>query len=108
MLTTTERRFIRNWQEQREGGKLSYILLYTVVGTFIATIILSVFLVLFFQVVFGSFPFWLVLISGFLISFISSWINWNRNEQKLQQIIRREIKADEHRTDQENGTKSPV
>jgi hypothetical protein len=108
VLTTTERRFIRHWQEQREGGKLSYILLYSAVGTFIATIILSVFLVLFFQVVFGTFPFWMVVVSGFLISFISSWLTWNRNEQKLQRIIRREVKADERRTDQENEPKSPV
>ena len=94
MLTTTERRFIRLWQEQREGGKLSYILLYSVVGTFIATIILSVFLVLFFQVVFGTFPFWIVVLSGFLISLVSSWLTWNRNEQKLKKIIHREVDAD--------------
>jgi len=94
VLTTTERRFIRLWQEQREGGKLSYILLYSVVGTFIATIILSVFLVLFFQVVFGTFPFWIVVLSGFLISLVSSWLTWNRNEQKLKKIIHREVDAD--------------
>jgi high-affinity Fe2+/Pb2+ permease len=94
VLTTTERRFIRLWQEQREGGKLSYILLYSVVGTFIATIILSVFLVLFFQVVFGTFPFWIVVLSGFLISLVSSWATWNRNEQKLRNIINREVDAD--------------
>ena len=94
MLTTTERRFIRLWQEQREGGKLSYIILYSVVGTFIATIILSVFLVLFFQVVFGTFPFWIVVLSGFLISLVSSWVTWNRNEQKLKKIIHREVDAD--------------
>jgi hypothetical protein len=105
VLTTTERRFIRHWQEQREGGKLSYILLYSVIGTFICTLILSVFLVLFFQIVFGSFPFWIVVVSGFLISFIASWSTWTRNERKLQQIIRREVQADEGRTDPETGPK---
>ena len=104
MLTTTERRFIRLWQEQREGGKLSYILLYSVVGTFIATIILSVFLVLFFQVVFGTFPFWIVVLSGFLISLVSSWVTWNRNEQKLKKIIHREVDAD---ADSPNGGSEP-
>ena len=104
MLTTTERRFIRLWQEQREGGKLSYILLYSVVGTFIATIILSVFLVLFFQVVFGTFPFWFVVLSGFLISLVSSWVTWNRNEQKLKKIIHREVDAD---ADSPNGGSEP-
>ena len=104
MLTTTERRFIRLWQEQREGGKLSYIILYSVVGTFIATIILSVFLVLFFQVVFGTFPFWIVVLSGFLISLVSSWVTWNRNEQKLKKIIHREVDAD---ADSPNGGSEP-
>ena len=107
MLTTTERRFIRQWEEQREGGKLSYILLYSIVGTFIATLILSVFLVLFFQIVFGTFPFWMVVVSGFLISLGTAWFTWNRNEQKLQQIIRREVDADEGATDQEIEPKVP-
>lgn len=99
MLTTTERRFIRHWEEQREGGKLSYILLYSIVGTFIVTLILSVFLVLFFQIVFGSFPFWTVVLSGFIISLASSWISWNRNERRLQDIIRREIQSNGGRPD---------
>ncbi|HSB91611.1 MAG TPA: hypothetical protein VLC28_00780 [Flavitalea sp.] len=107
MLTTTERRFIRQWQEQREGGKLSYILLYTVVGTFIATLILSVFLVLFFQVVFGTFPFWIVVLSGFMISLVASWLTWHRNEQKLQQIIRREVDADAKLNDRGSEPKVP-
>lgn len=107
MLTTTERRFIRQWEEQREGGKLSYILLYTVLGTFIATLILSVFLVLFFQVVFGTFPFWMVVSSGFLISLCTSWFTWKKNEQKLQQIIRREVDADAGASDPGNEPKVP-
>ena len=108
MLTTSERRFIRHWEEQREGGKLSYILLYSIVGTFIVTLILSVFLVLFFQIVFGSFPFWIVVLSGFIISFGSSWISWNRNEQRLQDIIKREIQSNGGRPDQESEPIIPV
>lgn len=102
MLTSKERRFIRYWEEQREGGRASYVVLYTVVGTFIVTLILSVFLVLFFQIVFGSIFFWAVCISGFVISILSSIITWNRNEKRLQDIIRREIDADEIRTDRDN------
>lgn len=98
MLTSKERRFIRYWEEQRKGGKGSYILLYTVVGTFIVTLILSVFLVLFFQIVFGSIFFWAVCISGLVISLLASLITWNRNEKRLQEIIRREIDADEFRS----------
>lgn len=103
MLTTTERRFIRYWQEQREGGRASYIALYAIIGTFIVTLILSVFLVLFFQIVFGTFPFYLVVIAGFLISLVSALVTWSRNEQKLQRIIRREVDADSARPDQETG-----
>ena len=43
-------------------------------------------------------------LSGFLISLVSSWVTWNRNEQKLKKIIHREVDAD---ADSPNGGSEP-
>ncbi len=91
MLSLKEKRFIRYWQEQREGGRGSYYLLYIIVGTFIITLILSVFLVLFFQITFGNLFFWIVLAGGILLSSILTIYTWAKNERKLQHLIKREI-----------------
>lgn len=94
MLSTTERRFIRYWEEQRTGGRWSYYALYIFIGTFIATVIFSTFLFLFFQVIFGSFTFWIALFTAILLSSIATTISWASNEKKFRKIIRREIGQD--------------
>jgi hypothetical protein len=91
LISTSEKRFIRYWQEQRTGGKWSYYALYIIVGTFIATLILSTFLFLFFRVVFGSFTFWVALSAGFVFSCVATIITWSSNEKKFKLIIRREM-----------------
>jgi len=91
LISTSEKRFIRYWEEQRTGGRWSYYALYIIIGTLLATIILSTFLFLFFQVIFGSLSFWVALFAGFLISFIATVLTWSSNEKKFKKIIRREI-----------------
>ena len=91
MLSSSEKRFINYWQEQRTGGRWSYFALYIVVGTFIATIIFSTFLFLFFQAVFGSAAFWIGLTAAFLISSVATITTWSLNEKKFKKIIRREV-----------------
>ena len=99
MLTTTEKRFIRYWQDQRKGGRWSYYLLYIIVGTFICSLILSIFLYLFFQIVLGSSFLWFVFTSGFVLSAALTLFSWRNGEKKFRRIIKREIdngiKADE-------------
>lgn len=92
MLSSTEKRFIRYWEEQRTGGKWSYYALYIIVGTFIATLILATFLFLFFRVVFGSATFWIALSGGVVLSSVATILTWSSNEKKFRQIIRREMK----------------
>ena len=92
MLSSTEKRFIRYWEEQRTGGKWSYYTLYVIVGTFIATLILATFLFLFFRDVFGSATFWVALSGGVVLSSIATILTWSSNEKKFRQIIRREMK----------------
>ena len=92
MLSVTEKRFIRYWQEQREGGKLSYYTMYILVGTFMATLIISTFLFLFFQIIFGSIAFWSGLLAAFVISVVAAVTSWTRNERKFKELVKREMK----------------
>ncbi|MGZ5246579.1 MAG: hypothetical protein ACXWV5_05980 [Flavitalea sp.] len=91
MVTDKERRFLRLWEEQREGGKTSYILLYTVIGTFITAIMFSVGMVIFYRIIFGSKPFWIMLACAFVFSLTASILTWAGNEKKFRKIIRREM-----------------
>ncbi len=88
MLSSKEKRFLKYWEEQRSGGKTSYIIMLTVVGTFIGTLMISVFLFLFFHYTL-SIEFLLVIASALVFSLVISWISWNRNEKKYQEMLLR-------------------
>lgn len=90
MLTATEKRFIKYWEEQRQGGRTKYFLLYMLAGTFIGTIVLS-----FLSAMFTSgFPhnIWLIVIGSFILVTIFTVLTWNVNEKKFKAIIQREIR----------------
>ena len=89
MLTTSEKRFIRYWQDQRKGGRWSYLALYSLVGTFIASLLLFFLLSVF--MVRASEQFWIIPVAGFTIVTIISVLAWNTNEKKFRKLIRREV-----------------
>ena len=91
LLSTSEKRFVRYWQEQRTGGRWSYYALYIIVGTFIGTIILSTFLFLVLQAIFGSLSFWVAFALSFLISSVATVLTWSANERKFKKIVKREV-----------------
>ena len=86
MLTAKELRFRKFWQEQREGGKTKYILLYTIVGMFMLSLIISVLLLLFYNFYPGTAAFWIVPASALVVSFIYSWFTWQKNEGKWNKM----------------------
>lgn len=90
MLTATEKRFIKYWEEQRTGGRVKYYLLYILLGTFIATLVIS-FLT---QVLGFGLPENLVLIviSSFCVVTITTILAWRLNEKRFKGIIQREIR----------------
>jgi len=90
MLTATEKRFIKSWEDQRQGGRTKYFLLYILAGTFIGTIVLS-FLSAMFT---AGFPenLWLIVIASFSIVTIITILTWFVNEKKFKSIIQREIR----------------
>ena len=103
MLTATEKRFIKYWEEQRTGGRVKYYLLYILLGTFIATLVLS-FLT---QVLGFGLPENLILIAigSFCIVTIATVLTWGVNEKKFKGIIQREIREGMRKDAEEgNGT----
>lgn len=90
MLTVSEKRFIKSWEDQRKGGRFQYYLLFILAGTFVGTLVLS-----FLSVVLGwGFPgnlLWII-IGSFSIVAVVTVLTWSRNEKKFKAIIQREIK----------------
>ena len=101
MLTATEKRFIKYWEEQRTGGRVKYHLLYILLGTFIATLVIS-FLT---QVLGFGLPENLVLIviSSFCVVTIATVLTWWLNEKRFKSIIQREIREGMKRDEAERN-----
>jgi peptidoglycan/LPS O-acetylase OafA/YrhL len=103
LITKRERRFIRSWQEQREGGRWSYYLLYTFVGGFIIALVIYILTLWIFQVRVPR-PYWVIPAIGVVSSGIIAVIVWRVNENRLKKIIRREISAGNGSLPDEKGT----
>ena len=101
MLTATEKRFIKFWEDQREGGRIKYSLLYILTGSFVATLVLSFLLV----IVGGDLPNNLVRIAigSFCIITFATFFSWWYNEKKFKKIIQREIREGMKRDELEAG-----
>jgi hypothetical protein len=90
VLTATEKRFVKYWEDQRQGGKIKYCLLYIITGSFVATLVLS-----FLSLMVGvDLPNNLVLVAigSFCIVTIATIFSWWYNEKKFKKIIQREIR----------------
>jgi hypothetical protein len=90
-ISAAERRFVRNWEEQRKGGKASFVAIYTF-GYFIIIFMTGIALGLFTSLRFVTLP----LLSGMafvaLVAGIGfSFLHWNRSQKKFRNIIQREI-----------------
>jgi hypothetical protein len=88
VLTAAEKRFVKSWEEQRQGGRVKYYLLYIIVGTFPAILVLS-----FLASLFGAFKkLWITIPLSFVVSIIYTVRTWAANEKKFKAIIQREIR----------------
>ncbi|MCU0388864.1 MAG: hypothetical protein MUE71_09690 [Chitinophagaceae bacterium] len=95
-LSPDERRFLKNWEEQRKDGRTSFVGTYTF-GLFI------LFYMGFIAVgLFAGWPFlkrsWLVLMAlgALLTAFGVAWALWKYQQKKFSAIIRRELSQSEH------------
>ena len=95
MLTATEKRFIKYWEEQRKGGRLQYYLLYILAGTFIASIVVSFLGMMLWQHFLDHIP--EVILACLLTVVVITVLTWANNEKKFKAIIQREIKEGKER-----------
>jgi fatty acid desaturase len=90
-LSPDERRFLKSWEEQRKGGKASFVGVYTF-GLFILFYLAAIALGLFSGVPFIK-VIWLLLIGIFALAgaFFLSLFLWNRQQKKFSTIVKREL-----------------
>jgi uncharacterized membrane protein len=91
MLSKEERRFIRSWEEQRQGGRRAYYLLYIIAGSVILTIGVSFVMAM----IRFALPknLWAIPIISLLIAVFLTHYSWVKNERKFKVLIRRETEA---------------
>jgi hypothetical protein len=88
VLTASEKRFVKSWEDQRQGGKVKYYLLYIIIGTFPAVLVLS-----FLASLFGAFnKLWITIPLSFVVSIVYTVRTWAANEKRFKAIIQREIR----------------
>lgn len=90
-ISSEERRFLRSWEEQRNGGKWQYVGIYTIgftVMLFLGSVALGLFM---------SLPFVkLKLLIGIAVgsvggAFLLSLAIWGHHQKRFHKIIKREI-----------------
>ena len=92
-ITPAERRFLRSWEEQRQGGKAGFVATYTF-GYTLVIFISGIALGLFLNIPFIRFNWLLIMaISSIGGAFLISLIMWSRQQQKWRTIINREVAA---------------
>lgn len=94
-LSPGERRFLKNWEEQRKDGKAGFIGIYTF-GLFI------MFYMGFLAVgLFSGWPFlkvsWLITMAvcALIGAFVAANVLWVQQQKRFSSIIRRELNASE-------------
>ena len=92
MLSRNERRFIRNWEEQRKGSRAGYYALYIFIWFFISMLGLFFLLNDFIEVRRNSLhKYYIMMAIALVISTTATHISYAINERRFKKIIRREM-----------------
>jgi Flp pilus assembly protein TadB len=95
-ITKEERRFLRYWEEQRNGSKIGYYIMYITIWFF--TALLCLFFVSNNFVTFGSTSInvlYIIMAIALAIAVLGTHFTFNRNQKKFKKIINREIESNE-------------
>jgi hypothetical protein len=89
-ISAEERRFLRSWEEQRQGGKPAFIAQYAL-GYFIFFFMMAVVLGLFsgLRLVNINLVVYSALISA-VASVVFAFVQWKRGQSRFSKIVRRE------------------
>ncbi len=91
MLSKEEKRFIRYWQEQREGGKAKYFIAYLIAGTIMLSLFIFVALLFGLNIGPSIFLFIVVPIAALILALLLTSVSWVRNERRFRFLLKREI-----------------
>jgi hypothetical protein len=91
MLTTSEKTFIRHWQEQKEGPKWKYYLQYIIAWTVVIFLSLLFLLKLLMaqRDMGGWTSFYIVLPASGVIAAVTTHLVYQTNEKKLQRLLQK-------------------
>lgn len=92
-ISTVERRFLREWEIQRQGSRIGYYALYMTMWTIIVMLVLF-FSMNYFDLILqkrSKITFLLMLIVSVISSIIFTHYVWMRNEKRFKALIHREI-----------------
>lgn len=90
-ISTNERRFLRSWEEQREGGKWPFIGVYSF-GLTILFFIGSIAVGLFTGIPFIQWHWLLLMIAGSIVlAFVVALFIWWRYQRRFYAIVQREL-----------------
>jgi len=102
MISAEEKRFVRSWQDQRNGGWASYFIMYSLIGTLVVSLFTFV-VMFFFMQIYISVPILVIVpICSYIFSCILAIYYWKKNEKRLKSIIKREV-AEGHQMDAANN-----
>jgi drug/metabolite transporter (DMT)-like permease len=96
MLTPKEKRFLKYWNDQKEGGKTSYVITYTIgwsVILFVLPLATSFVVDMYSAFKLYQLPLWAAIVISILLGYIISQYQWNKNEKKAERLERQEEAA---------------
>ncbi|NOT51819.1 MAG: hypothetical protein HOP10_11150 [Chitinophagaceae bacterium] len=95
MLSAKEKRFLKYWDDQKTGGKWSYILVYTIGWGFLIFFVpmiisymsymyasVHLYVLLGLSIV----PIWILIVFSLAVGCVISFFQWDRNEGKYRKI----------------------
>ncbi len=92
MLTKQERRFVRNWEEQRKGSRAGYYLLYTCIWFFVSMLGLFFLFAHFTEMYRNKLQtLYEMMGAAIVVAIIVTHLTYRRNENRFRKIIRREM-----------------
>jgi drug/metabolite transporter (DMT)-like permease len=93
MLTPKEKRFLKYWKDQKEGGKSSYVIAYTIgwaVIIFILPLAGSFVIDMYTAFKLYQLPLWAAALISVLLGYIISQFLWSKNERKADNLKQKE------------------
>lgn len=98
MINAEEKRFVRSWQDQRNGGWMSYFIMYSLIGTLVVSLFTFVVMFFFLQI-YISVPILIIVpVCSYIFSCVLTIYFWKKNERRFKAIIKREV-AEGHQMD---------